>query len=326
VSAPGRVLVRAPNWVGDVVLSLPALRDVRRAFPQSQLTVMARPSVGGIYRAVPEVDALLDSRGHAADVASLRGAFDLALLLPNSFGSALVAWRAGLPQRWGYATDGRRLLLTRSCRVPDGVRGRSQVYYYRAMLEGLGVATEGPPDASLACPGPWRARGRELLGPGEWIGVNPGAAFGTAKRWLPERFAAAAELVARRTRAGVAIVGGPSERPLAETIAAQLRVPARVLAGETTLADLVGVLAELRLLLTNDSGPMHLAAALGTPLVAVFGSTDWTETAPVGERTALVREDVPCSPCMLRECPIDHRCMTRVGAERVAAAALELMA
>jgi heptosyltransferase-2 len=283
--------------------------------------------VAELYAAVAGVDAVVESRGLAADVEALRGRFDLGVLLPNSFASALTLWRAGIPERWGYATDARGMLLTRSCRVPARVRGQSQVYYYRAMLEGLGLAVEGPPDASLACPQEWAAEGETLLGDtGPWIGVNPGAFYGTAKRWPPERFAAAAALVARRTGASVAIVGAASERPLGEAIASQLAAPSRVLCGETTLAGLVGVLAQLRLLLTNDSGPMHLAAALGTPLVAVFGSTDWVETAPVSERARVVREDTACAPCRLRECPIDHRCMTRVDVSRVAAAALELVA
>ena len=324
---PERILVRAPNWVGDVVLSLPALRDLRRLFPAARLEVLARPWVGELYRAVSEVDAVVESRGVAADRAALRGRFDLGVLLPNSFASALSLWRAGIPERWGYATDARGLLLTRRCRVPASVRGQSQVYYYRAMLEGLGLAVAGPPDASLACPEEWATEGEHLLGDdGPWIGVNPGAFYGTAKRWPPERFAAAAALVARRTGARVAIVGGAAERPLGEAIAAQLGGRARVLCGETTLAGLVGVLKQLRLLLTNDSGPMHLAAALGTPLVAVFGSTDWTETAPFSARARIVREETECAPCRLRECPIDHRCMTRVSVDRVAAAALELVA
>jgi len=324
---PSRVLVRAPNWVGDVVLSLPALRDVRRAFPAARLEVLARPWVGGLYAAVSEVDAVVESRGTLADADAIRGRHDLGLLLPNSFASAFTLWRAGVPQRWGYATDARGPLLTRSCRVSASVGGQSQVYYYRAMLEGLGLQVSGPPDASLACPEAWAERGRALLGgPGPWIGINAGAAYGTAKRWPPERFAAAAELVARRSGARVAIVGSAAERPLAEQIAAQLGASARVLCGETTLAELVGVLRELRLLLTNDSGPMHLAAALGTPLVAVFGSTDWTETAPFSERARIVREQTECAPCRLRECPIDHRCMARVRVDRVAATALELLA
>jgi heptosyltransferase-2 len=327
VSRAERVILRAPNWVGDVVLSLPAVRDVRRAFPDARLEVLARPWVAGLYGAVLEVDAVRESRGVTADAEGLRGEFDLAVLLPNSFATAFTAWRAGIPDRRGYATDGRALLLTRHCRVPAEVRGRSQVYYYRAMLEGVGIPAEGPPDASLRCPDEWSDRAKDLLGDdGPWIGVNPGAFFGSAKRWLPERYSAVADIAARRAGAKVALVGGSQERPLAEAIAEGMQAPVRILSGETTLAELVGVLSRLRLFLTNDSGPMHVAAALGVPLVAVFGSTDWTETAPFGVGTRLVREDTECAPCLLRECPIDHRCMTRVGVDRVAAEALELMA
>jgi heptosyltransferase-2 len=158
----------------------------------------------------------------------------------------------------------------------------------------------------------------------DFIGINPGASYGTAKRWLPERFAAVADLLAERG-ARVVIVGGPAERETGQAIADQMRSPARVLCGRTTLPELVGVLARLRTLVTNDSGPMHLAAALGVPVVAVFGPTDWRETHPVGDRHRLVREDVHCSPCRLRECPIDHRCMRRVSVDRVLAEAGALL-
>jgi heptosyltransferase-2 len=323
--APGRIVVRAPNWVGDVVLSLPALRDVRRAFPAARLTVLARPWVAGLYAGLREADAVLESRGFRPDVDALRGQFDAAVVLPNSIGTALVPWSAGIPERWGYATDGRGLLLTRAPRVPSKVRGQSQVYYYRAMLAGVGIDTSAPPDASYACPDEWRERGRALLGePGPWLGLNPGAFYGTAKRWGPERFAAVGDLVGAKTGSRVALLGAPAERGLAEEIARGMGRPPRVLTGETSLADLVGVLANLDGFVTNDSGPMHLAAALGVPLVAVFGSTDWRETSPVGVKATVVREEVECAPCMLRECPIDHRCMRRVSVDRVAAATLEL--
>ena len=321
-----RVLARAPNWVGDVILSLPAVRDLRRNFPAARLEVLARDWVADLYRAVPEVDAVRVSAGHWKDAETIRGSFDAAVLLPNSFGAALATWRAGVPERWGYATDGRGSLLTRAVRVPGDVRGRSQVYYYRAMLAGVGLDTSGAPDATLRCPEEWGARGAGLLGDdGPWLGLNPGAFFGSATRGIPERYAAVGDLVRRRAGAKVAIVGGAAERALGEEIAAGMRAPVRVLCGETTLPELVGVLSRLRLLVTNDSGPMHLAAALGVPLVAVFGSTDWRETAPVSERARLVREHVECAPCLLRDCPIDHRCMRRVTVDRVAEAALELI-
>jgi heptosyltransferase-2 len=320
------VVVRAPNWIGDVVLSLPAVRDLRRNFPGARLEVLARPWVAELYRAVAEVDAVRASDRPAGDADAVRGAFDVGVLLPNSFASALALRRAGIPERWGYATDARGPLLTRAGRVPRGVRGRSQVYYYRAMLASVGLRVTATPDASLRCRPEWEDEAGRLLGEGPWIGLNPGAFYGTAKRWLPERYAAVGDLLARRTGARVAIFGGAAERTLGERIASGMRAPARNLCGETTLGAMAGSLARMSVLVTNDSGPMHVAAALGVPVVAIFGPTDERETGPIGAGHRIVREPVHCSPCGLRECPIDHRCMTRVGADRVAAEAAEALA
>jgi heptosyltransferase-2 len=315
---PARLLVRAPNWIGDVVLSLPALRDLRRNFPGSRLAVLARPWVARLYEATPEVDEVLDSCGLRADARVLRGRFDAGVLFTNSFGSALgLAW-ARLPERWGYATDGRGPLLTRRAQVPDAVRGRSQVYYYRAMLAGVGLKVSASPDASLSCPDAWSRAAAQRLGEGALIGVSPGAAYGSAKQWPAQRYAAAAERIASERGARVVLLGAEAERPLAAAIAAAVRAPALDLCGRTTLPELLGVLSRLELLLSGDSGPMHLASALGTPLVAIFGPTDWRETAPAGPGPhRLAREAVECAPCLLRECPIDHRCMRRVDVERV---------
>jgi heptosyltransferase-2 len=320
-----RLLVRAPNWIGDVLLSLPAVRDLRRNFPGARLEVLARGWVAPLYEAVAEVDALRPSLGLRRDVEALRGRFDAAVLLPNSIASALPPFLARVPERWGFATAGRGALLTRAGRVPAPVQGRSQVYYYRAMLAAVGLQVSAVPDAALRLPDAWREAGRALLAragdlTGGWIGLNPGAFFGGAKRWLPERFAAVADLAARRLGARIVLVGGPDERPLAEAVAARMQARAHVLTGETTLASLAGVLGHLRLLLTNDSGPMHLAAALGVPVVAVFGPTDWRETAPFGRRHRVLRAETPCAPCKLRECPIDQRCMTAVSVDAVATA------
>jgi heptosyltransferase-2 len=323
-----RILIRAPNWIGDAVMSLGAVRDLRRNFPSSRIEVLARPWVTDLYGAVREVDAVRRTGGFRADVDALRGAFDVAVLLPNSFGSALQVFAARIPERWGYATDGRGPLLTRKARVPRAaLRASSEVYYYRAMLSGLGLEVSATPDVSLDPPAAWSARGAELLGSeGPWIGIGAGSAFGSAKQWIPERFAAVAELARKRFGAKIAVVGSEAERPLGETIASSLGAPARVLCGETTLPELIGVLSQLRLLVTNDSGPMHLASAQGVPVVAIFGSTDWRETAPVGSPHRIVREDVECAPCKLRECPIDHRCMTLVSADRVMRAVEEVLA
>jgi heptosyltransferase-2 len=322
-----RVVVRAPNWIGDVVLALPAVRDLRRNFPGARLEVLARPWVAELYGAVRQVDATRTSASSAGDADAVRGSFDAAVLLPNSFASAWAMWRAGVPERWGYATDLRGPLLTRAGAVPREVRRRSQVYYHRAMLAAVGLRVTATPDASLVCPPEWAERAKGLLGgEGPWLGLNPGAFYGTAKRWIPERYAAVGDMLARRTGARIAILGGAAERGIAESIAAGMRAPARNLCGETGLPELVGVLSRMDAVVTNDSGPMHVAAALGVPVVAVFGPTDERETGPVGDGHRIVREPVYCAPCKLRECPIDHRCMTRIPADRVAAAAEDALA
>ena len=242
----------------------------------------ARAAVGrrALPRPCPRSTRSSRAAGTRADVAAAaRRASTSACCCRTRSAPRSSLWRAGIPERWGYATDGRGAAAdARAAACPPRVRGRSQVYYYRAMLEGLGLAVEGPPDASLACPEEWAARGRALLGgDGPWIGVNPGAFYGTAKRWPPERFAAAADARgAPHRRAASRSWAPPRSGRSARRSRRSSAAPARVLCGETTLAELVGVLSSLRLLLTNDSGPMHLAAALGTPLVAVFGSTDWT--------------------------------------------------
>lgn len=325
-----RLLLRGPNWMGDVVLSLAAVRDLRRNFPAARIEVLARPGVADLYRAVREVDAVHTTGTFRDDVKTIRaGSYDATVLLPNSFGTALQMWRAGVPERWGYGTDGRGPLLTRRARVPPEVRGHSEVYYYRAMLAGVGLEVTASPDVTLHCPEEWSARGAALLdgaGDGPWVGFSPGASFGAAKRWIPERYSAVGDFLRRLHGARIAILGARDERPLADAVAAGMCAPARNLCGETTIAEMVGVLSRLRLLVTGDSGPMHVAVALGVPVVAVFGPTDWRETAPFAGTHRLLREPVHCSPCKLRECPIDHRCMTRISADRVVDAARALLA
>jgi lipopolysaccharide heptosyltransferase II len=324
VRPPERLVVRAPNWLGDVVLSLAALRDLRRNFPDARLTVLARASVSPLYEAVPEVDGVALSRGLRPDAETVRGRHDAAVLFTNSFGSALSMALGRVPERWGYASDGRGALLTRRAPLPPEIRQRSQVYYYRAVLSGVGLQVSASSDTSLRALPEWTARGETLLGSGRWIGLNPGASYGSAKQWLPARFAAVGDRLAQQTGARVAILGSAAERPLGETIAALMRSTPRVLSGATSLTDLVGVLSRLGLLVTNDSGPMHLAAALDVPLVAIFGPTDWRVTAPRAPRQRLLRAEVDCAPCLLRTCPIDHRCMSRVGIDAVVSAASEL--
>jgi heptosyltransferase-2 len=230
-----------------------------------------------------------------------------------------------LAELWVLATEGRGLCHSRAAPVPRALRGESQVYYYRAMLAAVGFSVSASPDVSLRCPEDWKAKAAAFR-TGRRVVLSPGAAFGGAKRWLPERFAEVGDQLARERGAEVLIVGTTSDRPLAEGVASHMVERTRVVCGETTLADLTAILDGAEVLVTNDSGTMHVAAALGTPLVAVFGPTDWRETAPVGTRHRLVREPVHCAPCMLRDCPIDHRCMQAVPPERVLKAAREVLA
>ena len=316
-AAPARVAIRAPNWLGDVVLSLPAVRDVRRAWPQARLSVVARPSVAPLYEAVPGIDAVLEAKGMRDEIAALRAGFDLVILLTNSIGTALAAAGAGVPQRWGYATQGRGLLLTRSAPVPTGVLGRSQVHYYRAMLAAMGLPTSDALDTSIAPPQAWKDAGRTLIGPGRFFGMAPGAAKGSAKQWPPERFAAAADRLAAELGAQAVLLGSVADAGAAKAVAQAMKSPSVDLCGRTDLRAFVGVVAGLEGLVANDSGAMHIGAALGVPTVGVFGPTNSDETHPVGARASFVKGVAECSPCKHAICPIDHRCLTSVAPSSV---------
>jgi heptosyltransferase-2 len=335
---PENILVRATNWVGDAVMSLPALRALRERFPQARIAILAKPWVADLYRREHVCDSLIPYtagtwREKFAAARELRlGHFDTAILLQNAFEAAAIAYLAGIPERIGYARDGRSFLLTHSIPVPRGGEiPRHERFYYLELLRRAGLLDALPASdsirleaASLA-----RAAGQDrfrALGLSEIvIGLSPGAAYGAAKRWLPERFAEAANRVAIEQNASVAIFGSASERALCQSVAAAITVPVKNLAGETTLAEFIDLAAACRVYLTNDSGAMHIASALGVPTVAVFGATDDQTTGPSGPLARIVREPVDCSPCLKRECPIDHRCMTRVSAARVAETALDLL-
>ncbi len=321
-------------------MSLPAIRAVRDAFPGAHLTVAARPAVADIYARESAIDAVMiypaDRRKAVADLR--REGFDTAILLPNSFDSALAVWRAGIPRRIGYRRDARGWLLTDAVRRPEpGEIPRHERFYYLELLRRAGIIHEYPPSpairlyASNDANDEIRASGTQALRAAGLdapvIGVSPGAAYGDAKRWLPERFAETAVTVARAHSASVAVFGAASERPLCESVTAQIRdasIAVYNFAGQTTLRQFIDQAAACRLFLTNDSGAMHIASALGVPTVTVFGATDDTTTGPTGPAARIVREQVECSPCLLRACPIDHRCMTRVTAARAAAVALQL--
>ena len=339
-----RILVRGTNWVGDAVMSVPALKEVRRIFPRAHIALLVRPWVKDVYSAAAFVDEVLEydkQRTHKGWTGLRRIAddmrrrtFDLAILLQNAFEAALIPWWAGIPRRLGYARDGRRMLLTHPCRIDPEVGMVHQVYYYLGILAAAGLLPprlwqDGSckPSISSGVRREDRAAAKVLLReegvePGEKIvGVNPGAFYGPAKRWLSDRYAAAADRLAEKYRVRIVIFGAANERQVAEEVARQMKRPAIILAGRTSLGTLMGLIKECSLLVTNDSGPMHLAAALDVPQVAIFGSSSEIATGPLGPEARVIKHPVGCSPCFLRECPIDFRCMTRITVDEVLAAA-----
>lgn len=338
-----RVLLRVPNWLGDAVMCEPALRAVPQLFPQARITILARAGVADVLAGHPAVHRTLvyDHRGRHAGwrgkwrlAQELRAErFEVAILFQNAFEAALLTWLAGIPMRIGYATDGRRLLLSRAVPVP-AVEAH-QVEYYLTLMRAAGWTGATTAPALTVRDDERDAMAQRLaaagVGPEEMlIGVNPGSTYGGAKRWVPERFAETAVQVRaglqrQGQRARVVIVGAAGEEALAGAIAQQIGAETLVWSGKTTVRELIALTARCRLYITNDTGPMHIAAACGVPLVAIFGPTDWKTTAPFGDGHALVRQPVDCAPCLLRECPIDHRCMTGVTVEQVVAAADRLM-
>jgi lipopolysaccharide heptosyltransferase II len=332
LSVASRIVVRPPNWLGDAVLALPALAAIRAAYPAAHLTVAAPASVAALFREQTplrpdQVVELPDATGPA--VAALRGGrFDLGILFPNSFRSAWQFWRAGLPARWGFATAGRGPLLTR--RSPRGrSASRHQSDYYRALVTGLGIACEPdvPPALAPSPPSEHRATAllaeRQVPASARLVVLAPGAAYGQAKQWPPDRMAALAARLVSELDAICLVVGATHDRNAARAVESWLRehAPAAAprvvdLVGRTSLGALIGVTAKAAVFVSNDSGGMHLAAALGRPVVAVFGPTDERATRPIGDHDVLTAE-VFCRPCMLRDCPIDHRCMKRITVETV---------
>ena len=339
-----KILVRAANWIGDAVISLPALRAIRERFPEAAIAVLARPWVAALYENESSIDQVLPLAGApgARDWAAKwqlvrrlrREHFDLAVLFPNSFESAAIVRLAGIRRIVGYARDGRSPLLSQPVPTPRaGEIPRHQSYYYLELLrraalidalpEVTAIRLEGIPEARQRGEALFAARGLSL----PVIGVSPGAAYGGAKRWLPERFAEAARsllnTISLESGGAIAVFGSAAETALCDQVARA--AGGRSFAGRTTLREFIDMTAACRVFLTNDSGAMHIAGATGVPSVTIFGPTDEFATGPLGPAATVIREPVECAPCLLRECPIDHRCMTRVTAERVARATEDLL-
>jgi lipopolysaccharide heptosyltransferase II len=334
-----KILVRATNWVGDAIMTLPALRAVRNKFPDSHIAIVARPYVADLYRDQGICDELIaydpkaEHRGwHGRELLARQlrmKKFDVALLLQNAFDAAWLAWRAGVPERIGYARDGRSLLLTKAIKVPkQGQIPRHEKFYYLELLRRAGWIDTLSNDAhiTLHVPDPARHRAMQMLlesgaRPNALrVAVGAGASYGSAKCWPADRFAKALNDFLSHTDAKVILFGTAAETPVSSAIASELLCAPIDLTGKTSIAELPALLSQCHLFLGNDSGVMHVAAAVGLPVVAVFGPTDPTGTSPVTPRASIVQQKPYCSPCFLRRCPTDHRCMKSVTPAMVEAA------
>jgi lipopolysaccharide heptosyltransferase II len=314
---PFRILIRSSNWLGDAVMSVPAVRAIKRGRPDAHVTILTPAKLADVWRSVPEVDEILTIEPKESVFAvakKCRRNFDAAILFPNSVRVALEAWLAGIPRRVGYPGHRRRKLLNQVLapkkKKKEQNRPRHQVHHYLALAEFVGAEIDGALDRPIAEP---RARSPHPI-----IGLCPGAEYGPAKRWLPERFAEVVRTVHEGTGAEWKVFGVENDRPVADAIVGAAGVPCTDLVGKTTLDQLMIELRTCDLLLTNDTGTMHLAALLGVPTVSIFGSTEPTLTGPLGASHRVLRHHVDCSPCFLRECPLDFRCMEAIPATEVA--------
>ena len=340
-----KILIVLPNWIGDAVMSVPAISQIRERFPSDRITIIGLPHISELFYESPYVDEIrvykkdspFSKRGLAAAGLSLRSEkFDMALLLPNSFRSALLVRLAGIPLRCGYNRDGRGFLLTMPVQLTLQIKRLHQVEYYlhlaRSIEENQGGHFPYFPSGNMGSvpKSKWLYLSKEEtedalntlnknhITPDDLlIGINPGATYGSSKRWYPERFSQVAAALVQKYHAKIILFGGPGERDIAEEIVRGSGPSLFNMAGQTTIRGLMALLSQCRLLITNDSGPMHIAAALGVPVVAIFGSTDPALTTPIRTGHVIIRKDVPCSPCFRRECPTDLKCMDLIHVEDV---------
>lgn len=325
-----RVVVRIPNWVGDAVMAVPALRDLRDLLPQAHLTVVARPGTADILIDAAFIDEVLiyDRQGPATVWKQIREwrrqKFDLALLFQNAFEAALISLLAGVPTRMGYETERRGFLLTHSLSLPAWKDERHESFYYlnivaelERLLTGKAVAENSAPRVDLHVSAERKQEALQTLheqgarSNSPLVVLCPGSVNSRAKRWPAERYA---ELADRLVESGatVALIGSPGEMDVSKEVCDRAHHRPVMLTGKTTVAEATAVISIADVLITNDTGPAHIGAALHTPTLVIFGPTNPLTTYPLSGAAEIIRHPPDCAPCMLRDCPIDHRCMTAI--------------
>ncbi len=321
-----RIAVRGVNWIGDAVMTIPALRAIKKYFNEAEINLIIKPWVAPVFYDSPYVDNIIlysaeyNNIGGKFRFAKLlrKESFSRAILLQNAFDAGLIAFLAGIPERIGYQRDMRRLLLTKPVTYNGEDRLMHHIDYYLELLRRAGIPAEySIPWIRLSLDERVEARRRLSALDRPLLGINPGATYGSAKRWFPERFAMVADLFVELTGGSVVLLGGEKEIEIAKQIRRNSRSEALlILTGKTTLRELIAVISELDILLSNDSGPMHIGYAVGTPVVALFGSTDPTLTGPKGYRDVVIKKDLDCSPCFRRTCNY-MKCMEAITIDDV---------
>ncbi|CAG1065721.1 heptosyltransferase II [uncultured bacterium] len=334
-----KILVRAPNWIGDAVMCLPALASLAELYPSSEIFVLAKPRVVPVFEKNPAVSGIItvEGRRHKGLFGTIRLSwelrdkdFDLAVLFQNAFGAAFISLLGAARERVGYARDLRSGLLTRAIPASGEIMKKHQVFYYLNIIKELGGSVPEKPVPQIHITSEEAAEAAMFLEKNGLagkpvFGAAPGASYGPSKRWPPERFASVLKGLTDEYGGGALVFGGPEDKEACARVKESM--PSAIdLSGKMQLRKSIALISQMSAFVTNDSGPMHLSAALGVPTAAVFGSTEDSLTGPVGRKAASVREKIDCSPCFKRECAFGHYdCLKRVEAGRVLAIAKELM-
>ncbi len=307
-------------------MTLPAMMAVRETYPDAHIAVVANPLVAQLLENHPGCDEVIvyNKRAQHAGVFGMlrftaqlrRQKFDCAILFQYAIEAGVMAFLARIPRRLGYTTDSRRFLLTHPVPFGEAEKKVHQTDAFLRIVNYYGITSSEKVQA-LALQDSERSWARQQLPDGPSVTINPGAAYGSAKRWYPERFAAVADLLAEEHDLNVVLIGGPGEVEIGNDIAIAMKAPVQNYVGKTSVRQMMALIDAASLMITNDSGPMHVAAGFNVPIVAIFGPTNHTTTSPFTDRYRIIRHNVECSPCMLRECPIDHRCMDRVTVDDV---------
>lgn len=336
---PRNIIVRMPNWIGDLVMATPILSDLRKAYPDAHITAMCRSPICELLKEDPEIDELFcfskaNGFGRRSErrnvIEKLRkGDYDLGILLTHSFSSAWWFWLGKVKNRLGYECNGRKFFLTQSLPFPQNIQNQHLVTTYKQLLDPLGIPiSDTPPRLYLSSKELQDAavllRQHGVPENATIVGINPGATYGSAKCWLPERFRAVSEKLLRDKDVYIVFFSDQATAPVVKEICQGLPPRAINLAGATSLRELASLISHCDVILTNDSGPMHIADALSVPIVAIFGSTSEIVTGPYRSGT-IIHKHVECSPCYQRTCPIDFRCMKRIEADEVYEAIIKVI-